>query len=62
MQNLGDYHDLYLRIDFALLADAFENFISICLKQYKLDPEHYYTSPGWPRMRCFKRQEWCWNC
>ena len=24
----------------------FENFRNICLKQYKLDPANYYTSPG----------------
>lgn len=27
-------------------AGAFENFRSICLKQYKLDPALYYTSPS----------------
>ena len=45
-QNLGDYHDLYLLTDTLLLADVFENFRSMCLNQYKLDPAHYYTSPG----------------
>ena len=30
---------------FVLLADVFENFRSICLKQYLLDPAHYLTSP-----------------
>lgn len=45
-KNLGDYHGLYLRIYFGLLADAFVNFISFCLRQYKLDPAHYYTSLG----------------
>ena len=43
---LADYHDLYLRTDTLLLADVFENFRSMCLKQYGLDPAHYYTSPG----------------
>lgn len=45
-QNLGDYHDLYLRTDVLLLADVFENFRTTCLNQYELDPAHYYTSPG----------------
>ena len=32
--------------DVLLLADAFENFIDTCLKFYKLDPCHYFSSPG----------------
>ncbi|KAL9980669.1 hypothetical protein ACROYT_G009282 [Oculina patagonica] len=45
-ENLGDYHDLYVQTDVALLADVFENFRNICLEQYGLDPANYYTSPG----------------
>ena len=45
-ENLGDYHDIYLATDAILLADVFENFRKTCLKHYKLDPAHYYTSPG----------------
>ena len=32
INNLGDYHDLYVRSDTLLLADAFENFRQSCLK------------------------------
>ena len=46
IQNLGQYHDLYLLTDVLLLADIFENFLSTCQGQYRLDPAHYYTSPG----------------
>ena len=28
------------------MADVFENFRDICIKNYKLDPTHYYTAPG----------------
>ena len=45
-KTLGDYHDLYVKTDVALLADVFENFRNLCLEQYGLDPAHYYTSPG----------------
>ena len=46
IHNLGDYHDLYLRKDVVLLANVFEAFRDTCLKHYKLDPAHFYTSPG----------------
>ncbi|KAL9953136.1 hypothetical protein ACROYT_G040499 [Oculina patagonica] len=45
-KTLGDYHDLYVQTDVALLADVFENFRKICLEQYGLDPANYFTSPG----------------
>jgi len=41
-----DYHDLYNVSDVLLLADIFENFRSVCLQTYKLDPGWYYTSPS----------------
>ena len=46
LQNMGEYHDLYLKADILLLVDAFENFRKTCLTYYKLDPLHYITSPG----------------
>ena len=45
-KTLGDYHDLYLKSDVTLLADVFQTFRKTCMKSYKLDPLHYYTSPG----------------
>ena len=45
-KTMGDYHDLYVKTDVALLADVFENFRNLCQEQYGLDPAHYYTSPG----------------
>ena len=46
LSNMGEYHDLYLKSDVLLLADVFENFRKTCLKYYKLDPCHYFSSPG----------------
>ena len=38
MNNLGDYHDLYVQSDTFLLTDIFENFSDMSLKIYELDP------------------------
>ena len=46
LKNMGEYHDLYLACDILLLADIFENLRKTCLEYYKLDPCHYFTSPG----------------
>ena len=46
LKNMGEYHDLYLQSDILLLTDVFENFRKTCLEYYKLDPCHYFTSPG----------------
>ena len=46
MKNMGDYYDPYLRKDVLLLADVIEKFIDTCLKYYRLDPCHYFSSPG----------------
>ena len=43
---MGEYHDLYLGSDVLLLCDVFENFRKTCMQYYKLDPWHYFMSPG----------------
>ena len=53
-KTLRDYHDLYLKSDVLLLVDVFENFRKTCLHHYKLDPAHYYTSPGLAWDACLK--------
>ena len=55
IHNLGDYHDLYLRADLVLLANVYEAFRDTCLKHYKLDPVHFYTSPFLAWKACLKR-------
>ena len=53
-KTIKDYHNLYLKSDVLLLSDVFENFRATCLKHYKLDPAHYYTSPGLAWDACLK--------
>ena len=45
LNNLGDYHDLYVQSDTLLLADVFENFRKACIKTYELDPAHFISLP-----------------
>ena len=46
INTMGEYHDLYLGSDVLLLTNVFENFRKTCMQCYKLDPCHYFTSPG----------------
>ena len=46
INNLGEYHDLYVQCDTFLLADVFENFRNTCIEIYKLDPAHFLSAPG----------------
>ena len=46
ISNIGEYHDLYLLTDTLLLACVFEEFRQMALKNFKLDPVHYFTLPG----------------
>ena len=46
MKSFKDFLDIYNTSDVLLLADVFEKFRDVCLKNYGLDPVHYYTAPG----------------
>ena len=55
INNLGEYHDLYVRSDTLLLADIIENFRQSCLKNYELDPAHFVSLPGLAWQACLKK-------
>ena len=55
LNNLSDYHDLYVRSDTLLLANVFENFRNACLNNYELDPTHFVSLPGLAWQACFKK-------
>ena len=55
LDNLGDYHDLYVKSDTLLLADVFENFRDMCLKEYELDSAHFLSLPGLAWQACLKK-------
>ena len=55
LNNLGDYHDLYVQSDTLLLADVFENFRKACIKTYELDPAHFISLSGLAWQACLKK-------
>ena len=55
LENLGQYHDLYVQSDTLLLADVFENFRDMCFKEYELDPAHFLSLPGLAFQACLKK-------
>ena len=54
INNLGEYHDLYVQSDTLLLADVYENFRNMCLNIYELDPVHFVSAPGLAWQACLK--------
>ena len=57
LNNLGDYHDLYVQSGTLFLADVFENFRDICLKEYELDLVHFLLLPGLAWQACLKKTD-----
>ena len=46
MHSLLEYQCAYVTCDVLILADVFEEFCRMPLEYYKLDPAHYFTTPG----------------
>ena len=56
LNNLGEYHDLYVQSDTLLLADVFKNFRYMFLKEYELDPAHFLLLPGLAWQACLNQK------
>ena len=62
-KTLGCYHDTYLKKDVLRLVDVFETCRNTWLKNYKLDPAHFYTAPGLAWQALLKTaSEYCEAC
>ena len=57
INNLGEYHDLYVQSDTLLLADVYENFRNMCFEKYQLDPTYFVSAPGLACQNCLKKTE-----
>ena len=55
LENLGNCHDLYVESDTLLLADVFNNFRDMCIKEYELDPAHFLSLPELAWQVCLKK-------
>ena len=54
ISNMKEYHNLYVQSDTVQLADIFEQFRTLCLREYKLDPAYYCTTPALAFYSCLK--------
>ena len=45
IENVGEYHDLYIQSYTAFLVDVFESFRDKCIDIYKLEPAHFLSAP-----------------
>ena len=55
INDLGEYHDLYVKLDTALLGDIFEKFRDKHIETDKLDPAYFLTTPGLSWWGCLKK-------
>ena len=56
-KTVRDYHNLYLKSDFLILTDVFENFRKTNKQYYNLDPVHYFSCPGFC-LGCNVKDDW----
>ena len=44
IQNLVEYHNLYVQSNTLSLSDVFDNFRNKCIEIYELDPAHFLSA------------------
>src|SRR6218665_2956122 len=54
IKTMGQYHEMCMLVDVVLLADVFQAFRNMSLSYYRLDPLHYFSSPGLSWDACLK--------
>ena len=54
LEKLGNY-DLYVQSDTLLLADVFNNFRDMFIKEYELGPAHFLSLSGLAWQACLKK-------
>ena len=54
ISNMKEYHNIYVQSDTTQLADIFNQFRILCLREYKLDPAYYCKIPGVALDACLK--------
>ena len=55
ISNLGEYHDLFVKLDTALIADIFDNFRDKHIETDKLDLAYFLTTLGLSWWACLKK-------
>ena len=56
-ENMGDYHNHYLKKDVLLSADVFKKFIAMCLNFMGLSLSLFQFS--WIKLGCDVKNDWC---
>ena len=46
INNVAEYHEVFVQSETLLLADVFENFRNFCLKIYEIDSACFLTALG----------------
>ena len=54
LEKLGNY-DLYVQSDTLLLADVYNNFRDMFIKEYELGPAHFLSLSGLAWQACLKK-------